>query len=51
MLKRRILGIIKWIILISGGITMVFPFYWMIITIKIRVKCEDPPVLFNSHHL
>ncbi len=50
MLKRRILGIIKWIILISGGITMVFPFYWMIIT-SIKIQSEVmkiPPVLFPT---
>lgn len=50
MLRRRILGLIKWMILIAGGITMVFPFYWMIIT-SVKIQSEVmkiPPVLFPT---
>lgn len=50
MLRSRLLGIIKWIILIAGGITMVFPFYWMIIT-SVKIQSEVmkiPPVLFPT---
>ena len=46
--RRKILALVKWIILISGGITMVFPFYWMVIT-SIKIQSEVmkiPPVLF-----
>ena len=39
MLRRKILALVKWIILISGGITMVFPFYWMVIT-SIKIQSE-----------
>ena len=50
MLRRKILALVKWIILISGGITMVFPFYWMVIT-SIKIQSEVmkiPPVLFPT---
>ncbi|AZO96597.1 carbohydrate ABC transporter permease [Halocella sp. SP3-1] len=39
--------IIKWLILIAGGITMVFPFYWMVITsIKIQSEVMKIPPVF-----
>ena len=50
MWKRRALGLIKWIILLVGGLTMVFPFYWMITT-SIKIPSEVmkiPPVIFPT---
>lgn len=47
MLKKISMSkIIKWLILIAGGITMVFPFYWMVTT-SIKTQSEVmtvPPV-------
>ena len=39
MFKKRVLGFIKWVILITGGFTMIFPFYWMIIT-SVKIQSE-----------
>ncbi|WP_205739296.1 carbohydrate ABC transporter permease [Halocella sp. SP3-1] len=45
--KMSISKIIKWLILIAGGITMVFPFYWMVITsIKIQSEVMKIPPVF-----
>jgi ABC-type glycerol-3-phosphate transport system permease component len=47
MLKKLSMSkMIKWLILIAGGITMVFPFYWMVTT-SIKTQSEVmtvPPV-------
>ncbi|HHY13549.1 MAG TPA: carbohydrate ABC transporter permease [Thermoanaerobacterales bacterium] len=50
MFKKRVLGFIKWVILITGGFTMIFPFYWMIIT-SVKIQSEVmkiPPVIIPT---
>lgn len=48
MLKKINLSkVIKWVILLAGGITMIFPFYWMVTTsIKTQGEVMTVPPVF-----